>query len=67
MEDPRALADAAHAVYAAARSHKRAADAHRKQAKNLMVSFGRLRALCAQHGIEIQLEDRDPQEGHSHG
>lgn len=48
-----ALARAAATVHAAARSHKRASDFHRKQARLLMGEFERIRRECAAAGIAV--------------
>lgn len=60
MLEPRVAAQleaAALDLHAGARSHKRASDTHRKQARDLMASFERIRAQLAEHGITLRIQE----------
>jgi len=52
-----ALVNAAQAVYAAARTHKRSESAHRRQAQVLMGEFHRLKRECQSLGLNIEITE----------
>jgi hypothetical protein len=52
-----ALVNAAQAVYAAARTHKRSEIAHRRQARALMGEFHRLQRECQRLGITVEITE----------
>jgi type II secretory pathway component PulJ len=62
--DLRDLLAAAQAVHAAARSHKRAAATHQREAKKLYRLFDQLEAQCRQRGVAIEIT-QIPEEGDS--
>lgn len=51
-----ALDRAAEALQQSARSHKRAEQQHRRQARNLMRDLDQLRTVAASFGIELQID-----------
>ncbi len=49
------LAAAAEALHASARAHKRAADAHRKQARRLYTALSLVERECDRLGIHLEI------------
>ena len=62
----RALAEAAHGLREAARVHKRAEAANRRQARELMELLSRLRAECERAGIRLVIQEGEGERRH-HG
>jgi hypothetical protein len=56
------LTDRARQIYADARDHKRAATAHRREAKRLQREYARLLAACRELGFQVIVEGTDGKE-----
>lgn len=56
----RALAEAADTIRSAVRDHKRAAEAHRRDARALMGRLALLREECARLGIDLTITEASP-------
>lgn len=50
-----AIAGAAEAIHASVQTHKRAQEAHRRQARRLSKALEELRRECERHGISLEI------------